>query len=210
MADINSFNELPDDVLLEMIKDPLFDQTSETWQQSAEDYMADSIVLDSVDIKSGAPIGIRAQVNAAQSEDDRLLTLKNFYPDAVRVEDLSPEFGAQRFGSGNFVYTDPETQELKLFDERGGLIFGASIADLTADIGPEIAETVGAIGGGILGGAAGIPGGPAGMTAGVIAGEGLGSASARESYIGILNYFGETEDNRTLGELGSDFVLTGS
>ena len=47
------------------------------------------------------------------------------------------------------------------------------------------------------------------MTAGVIAGEGLGSASARESYIGILNYFGETEDNRTLGELGSDFVLTG-
>lgn len=78
MADINSFNELPDDVLLEMIKDPLFDQTSETWQQSAEDYMADSIVLDSVDIKSGAPIGIRAQVNAAQSEDDRLLTLKTF------------------------------------------------------------------------------------------------------------------------------------
>jgi len=209
VADINSFNELPDDVLLEMIKDPLFDQTSENWQQSAEDYMADSIVLDSVDIKSGAPIGIRAQVNAAQSEDDRLLTLKNFYPDAVRVEDLSPEFGAQRFGSGNFVYTDPETQELKLFDERGGLIFGASIADLTADIGPEIAETVGAIGGGILGGAAGIPGGPAGVTAGVMAGEGLGSASARESYIGILNYFGETEDNRTLGELGSDFVLTG-
>lgn len=46
MADINSFNELPDDVLLEMIKDPLFDQTSENWQQSAEDYMADSIVLD--------------------------------------------------------------------------------------------------------------------------------------------------------------------
>ncbi len=143
MASVDSFNELPDDVLLAMIEDPLFDENDPSWQQSAEDYMADAATLDLVDITSGAPFNVRAAVNAAQSEEDRLATLKNFYPGAVRVEDLSPEFGAQRFGAGNFVYEDPETQELTLFDERGGLIFGASIADLTADIGPEIAETVG-------------------------------------------------------------------
>jgi len=215
MADVDSFNELPDDVLLSMIQDPLFDENDPSWQQSAEDYMADSITLDSVNTKKGAPINIRASVNAAQSEDDRLLTLKNFFPNAVRVEDLSPEFGAERFGNGNFVYTDPETQELTLFDEQGGFLFGASIADLTADIGPEIAETVGAIGGAIGGVAVGLAAAP--FTAGVvnpvtagIAGEGLGSASARESYIGMLNYFGETEDNRTLGEVGGDFAITAS
>ena len=209
----DSFSDLPDDVLLSMIDDPLFDPNDKSWEESAENYMADAIVLDSIDIKSGAPIGIRAQVNAAQSEDDRLLTLKNFYPDAVRVEDLSPEFGAERFGAGNFVYEDPETGELTLFDERGGLIFGASIADLTADIGPEIAETVGAIGGSIAGAIGGFAAtaptaGVVNPYSGALAGEGLGSATARESYIGILNYFGETEDNRTLGELGKDFAFT--
>ena len=215
MADVDSFNELPDDVLLSMIEDPLFDENDPSWQQSAEDYMADSITLDSVNTKKGAPINVRASVNAAQSEDDRLLTLKNFFPDAVRVEDLSPEFGAERFGNNNFVYTDPETQELTLFDEQGGWLFGASIADLTADIGPEIAETAGAIGGAIGGVAVGVVAAP--FTAGVVnpvtagfAGEGLGSASARESYIGLLNYFGETEDNRTLGEVGGDFAITAS
>tara|TARA_X000001388_G_C2232549_1_gene123770 strand:- start:292 stop:2745 length:2454 start_codon:yes stop_codon:yes gene_type:complete len=213
VANINSFENLPDDVLLEMVKDPLFDENDPSWQQSAEDYMANSMVLDSIDIKSGAPINVRASVNAAQSEDDRLLTLKNFYPDAVRIEDLDPEYGATRFGAGNFVYTDPETQELTLFDERGGLIFGASLADLTADIGPEIAETIGAIGGGIagaIGGAAATPftAGVVNPVTGALAGEGVGSASAREAYIGMLNYFGETEDNRTLGETGKDFVFT--
>jgi len=213
MSKIDSFDDLPNDVLLAMMEDPLFDKDSTTWQESAENYMADAMVFDSIDIKSGAPANVRASVAAAQSEDDRLLTLKNFYPDAVRVEDLSPEFGAQRFGSGNFVYENPETQELTLFDERGGLIFGASLRDLTADIGPEIAETFGAIGGGIagaIGGAAATPftAGVVNPITGALAGEGLGSASAREAYIGILNHFGETEDNRTLGELGKDFTFT--
>ena len=213
MSKIDSFDDLPDDVLLSMMEDPLFDKDSTAWQESAEDYMADAMVFDSIDIKSGAPMNIRASVGAAQSEDDRLATLKNFYPDAVRVEDLSPEFGAQRFGSGNFVYTNPETQELTLFDERGGLIFGASLRDLTADIGPEIAETIGAIGGGIagaIGGAAATPftAGVVNPITGALVGEGLASASAREAYIGLLNHFGETEDNRTLGELGKDFTFT--
>ena len=213
MASIDSFNDLPDDVLLAMVQDPLFDENDPTWQQTAEDYMADAITLDSVNITKGAPINVRAAVNAAQREDDRLLTLKKFYPDAVRVEDLSPQFGVQRFGGGNFVYTDPETQELTLFDERGGIIFGASIADLTADIGPEIAETVGAIGGsiaGAIGGTVATPftGGVVNPVTGALAGEGAGSASAREAYIGLLNFFGETEDNRTLGEVGGDFAIT--
>ena len=64
-----------------------------------------------------------------------------------------------------------------------------------ADVGPEIAETIGGIGGGIGGAAAAgtlasysIGAIPA-ATAGFVAGEGLGSAAAREAYIGILDFF---------------------
>ena len=45
-------------------------------------------------------------------------------------------------------------------------------------------------------------------TAGFVAGEGLGSASAREAYIAALNFFGETEDNRTGLEKFGDFATT--
>ena len=55
MASIDSFNDLPDDVLLAMVQDPLFDENDPTWQQSAEDYMADAITLDSANITKGAP-----------------------------------------------------------------------------------------------------------------------------------------------------------
>ena len=205
---MSGFENLPDDVLLSMMEDPSFDYDDDHWKNQAETYMADQVMLDSVDIITGAPVGVRAQVNAAQSEEDRLLTLRQFYPDAIRVEDLSPTFGAEQFGSGNFVYTEPQTGRLILFDEREGFLFGASLKDITADIGPELAETVGAIGGGIGGGILGAPLGPVGIAGGIIAGEGVGSASARELYIGILNHFGETQDNRTLGELGTDYVFT--
>jgi len=210
---MSGLESLPDDILLEFMQDPTFDYDDPGWQAQAEAYMADQDMFDSIDPTSGAPFSIRAQVNAAQSEEDRLATLRKFYPDAIRVEDLSPQFGADQFGDNNFVYTNPENGQLTLFDERDGFLFGASLKDLTADIGPEIAETIGAIGGAIGGVAAGVA--ATLPTAGVVnpytaglAGEAVGSASAREAYIGILNHFGETEDNRTLGELRNDFLFT--
>ena len=41
-----------------------------------------------------------------------------------------------------------------------------------------------------------------------MAGEAVGSATARESYIAALNYFGETEDTRSGLEKLSDFGTT--
>ena len=76
------------------------------------------------------------------------------------------------------------------------------------DVGPEIAETVGAIGGAIGGGVLGAPAGPMGVGAGVVLGEGVGSATAREAYIGILDFFGETEDSRTGMERLFDYGTT--
>ena len=168
--------------------------------------------IDSVDTFKGAPTNVRMAVGAAQRPEDKLATLKQFYPDAERVETFDPKYGAQRFGNGNFVYTDPETNQLTLFDEYNrlfGMPIPFSLRDL-ADVGPEIAETVGAIGGSIGGGIAGAPGGPPGIAAGIVAGEGLGAATAREAYISALDFFGETVDERTGMEQLVDFGVTGT
>ena len=172
--------------------------------------------LNSIDTESGGDAGARAQVAAAQSAEDKLATIKKFYPDALPVEVLDPQNGAARFGRGNFVFTNPETGGLTLFDEDVRL-FGMPIPTLgdLADVGPEIAETIGGITMGIIGaGAAGAAASPTVLgsipaaTAGFVAGEGLGSAAAREAYIGVLDYFGETEDNRTGTERLADFSTT--
>ena len=180
--------------------------------------LAQQDLLNSIDTQSGGDAGARAQVAAAQSAEDKLATIKKFYPDALPVEVLDPKDGAARFGRGNFVFTNPETGGLTLFDEDVRL-FGMPIPTLgdIADAGPEIAETIGAIGGGIIGaGAAATVAAPTvvgaipAASAGYVVGEGLGSAAAREAYIGILDYFGETEDNRTGTERLADFSTTAS
>ena len=178
--------------------------------------LAQSELLDSIDTKSGADAGVRAQVAAAQSSNDKIATLKKFFPDAIPVEVLDPKSGAARFGRGNFVFTNPETGTLTLFDEDVRL-FGMPIPTLGdfADVGPEIAETIGGIGGGMAAATAAaaaasptVIGTIPAATAGFVAGEGLGSAAAREAYIGILDFFGETEDTRTGVERLGDFSTT--
>ena len=207
---------LPDDILLEMAT-PISAISSEV--KFDDDFLmkiAEQNLSNSVDTKTGAPASVRAQVAAAQKPEDRLNTLRGFYPDAIPVEVFDPEYGATKFGRGNFIFTNPETGKRQLFDEDFR-IFGIPAPTLGdfADIGPEIAETVGAIGGGIagaaLGAAAGAPtvfGSIPAATAGFVAGEGLGSASAREAYISALDFFGEVEDSRTGLERFGDFTTT--
>ena len=207
---------LSDDVLLSMVLDET--PTAGNYSDDQLITIAQKKLLNSIDTQSGGDASVRAQVAAAQSTDDKLTTIKRFYPDAIPVEVLDPTNGAARFGRGNFVFKNPETGQLTLFDEDIRL-FGIPIPTLGdfADAGPEIAETIGAIGGGIAGATAGAGAGTiaipgigtvAGATAGFVAGEGLGSAAAREAYIGILDFFGETEDSRTGAERFGDFSTT--
>ena len=206
MAKETGLQALDNEILLSMIED---DEPQGSYEDDLIDKVAQERLLASIDTKSGAPASVRAQVGAAQTPEDKLATLKKFFPDAVPVEILDPEYGAAKFGRGNFVFTNPESGQLSLYDEDFRL-FGIpfpSGRDLL-DVGPEIAETVGAIGGGIAGGIAGSAVGPVGTAAGVIGGEGLGSAAAREAYINILDFFGETEDTRSGGEQLLDFGTT--
>tara|TARA_R100000700_G_C3173189_1_gene147697 strand:- start:254 stop:2620 length:2367 start_codon:yes stop_codon:yes gene_type:complete len=202
----DGFKNLEDDILLSMVE---IDDDEGNYQDDLIEKIAQDRLLASIDTKTGAPSNVRAAVSAAQTPDDRLATLKNFYPDALPVEVLDPQDGAAKFGYGNFVFTNPETGIPTLFDEDLR-VFGMPVPGLRdlVDVGPEIAETVGAIGGLAGGAAVGVAGGPPGVLVGGLAGEGLGSATAREAYIGILNFFGETEDTRTAGERLIDYGTT--
>lgn len=216
----NSFNTLDADTLLEMAMpgDANISQGNTT-DQMLEDAVQKA-KIDSVDIYTGAPANVRMSVGAAQTDDDKLATLQQYYPDAQPVEIFDPKHGAARFGRGNFVYEDPKTGKITLFDEENRL-FGMPIPFTLrdfADVGPEVAETVGAVAGAV---AAGVPTaaataptmGPAAIapiSAAIMAGEGLGAATAREAYIGALDFFGETEDNRSGMDRLFDFGFTGT
>tara|TARA_R100001163_G_C5063856_1_gene201264 strand:+ start:581 stop:3154 length:2574 start_codon:yes stop_codon:yes gene_type:complete len=215
----NGLVSVSDDVLLEM--------TSPTKPRSPDGLgVTDNQLMNatqealenSIDTFTGAPFDVRAAVGAAQSQEDKLATLKKFYPDALPVEVLNPKYGASKFGRGNFVFTSPETGELTLFDEDLR-VFGFPVPTTGdfADIGPEIAETVGGLATGALAATAAagatsptilgtIPAG----TAAFVAGEGVGSAAFREGYISLLDYFGETEDSRTGLEQFGDAIVTGT
>ena len=164
----NGFETLDNDTLLSIIQ-PDLEQGNHDDDLIAK--IAQQKLIDSIDTKTGAPANVRASVSAAQKPNDKLATLKNFYPDAVPVEVLDPEHGAVKFGRGNFVFTNQENGQLTLFDEDLRL-FGMPVPGLRdfVDVGPEIAETAGAIGGAIGGGIAGAPGGPVGVGAGIVQG----------------------------------------
>lgn len=211
---------LSDEMLLDIIDPPKPPPVDVTAFAGFDDDLllkiAQQKINNSIDTQSGAPASVRAQVAAAQTPDDRLATVQKFYPDAVPIEVFDPDYGASKFGRGNFIFRNPETGALTLFDEDVRL-FGVPLPTLGdfADVGPEIAETVGGLGGGagaaFLTGVATSPTGPGAVpaaTAAFIAGEGIGSATARETYISILNHFGETEDRRTGLERFADFSST--
>ena len=216
----NTLETLEDSVLIEMAFGKASVPGSDTYDDALIEKLSLEKIKSEIDRTTGAPANVRFSVGAAQSPEDKLATLQIYYPDALRVEDLDPEKGAIEFGHGNYVYENPETGRLTLFDEFNPKnYFGMPIPTGRdfLDIGPTIAEfgggVGGAIGGGLLGAGAGtfqlpIVGTVSYAVAGGIAGEALGSATARELYIGIADIFGETIDSRNLGERAVDFTQT--
>jgi hypothetical protein len=133
------------------------------------------------DNNTGAPANVRAAVGAAQTPQDRLATIRRFYPDA------RPE------GTDNFIFTDPRTQRPTLYNPRG-----LDLGDF-ASVAPEIGEAVGGAIGGALAAPVAVGGAP--VTGGasflaVPAGVGLGAAAGREIATLSANAFGGTADTR--------------
>ena len=95
-----------------------------------------------IDKTTGAPLNVRAIVASFNKPEDKLKALKQYFPDA------EPTDGTM-LGEGNFVYTDPETGLLTLYNETDGGLFDAGItAGDVLEFGKEIVQT----GGGMIGG----------------------------------------------------------
>jgi hypothetical protein len=187
--------ELPDGTVLEFP-----DGTApEVIQTAAKKVLAGQMGLeDRLDRRTGAPVAVRAGVGGAESQKDRLGTLRKYYPDA------------EPYGDGNFIYTSPTTGRPTLYNEENTRFFGMPIPTLgdIASIGPEVAETAGAAGGAALGMAA-VPFTGGASVATVPALTGGGAVAGRELY-GLLSrgLFG-SEDTRGAGEHVADAALTG-
>lgn len=105
-----------------------------------------------IDKTTGAPLNVRAVVASFNKPEDKLKALKQYFPDAEPTDGTI-------LGEGNFVYTDPETGLLTLYNETDGGLFNSGItAGDVMEFGKEIAQT----GGGMIGGAIATVGGQLG------------------------------------------------
>ena len=95
----NSFNNLPDSVLLEMLGAGSNDG-SENYTNNLLQLLSDQELSNQVDTKVGSPANVRAAVSVAQTKEDKLNTLRKFYPDALPVEVFDPNNGVSKFGRG--------------------------------------------------------------------------------------------------------------
>ena len=127
---------------------------------------------------TGAPLPVRAAVGAATTMQDKLATLRKFFPDA------------QPYDKENFVYTDPKTGRPTLMNEKNPVFFGIPIPSMGDVFGamPEIAETVGSA----TGAAVMSPFGPPGMVAGAAG----GGAAFKKLYEMGMQYGGPTVETR--------------
>jgi hypothetical protein len=157
-----------------------FDQFTIQKEQAA----ATQVLAGDVDKKTGAPLDVRTAVGAAKTPKDRLSTLQKFYPDARILDD-------------NFVYTDPQTNQQKIFNPEG--------MDL-GDVGENLRMGFEGLGG-TIGGTLGVPGGPPGSIALGAAGTVLGG----KVYDWLSSSLLPVDDTRTAVEaVGSDALEFGA
>lgn len=134
----------------------------------------------------GASAGVRAQVGAAQSPEDRLATMRRFYPEAIP------------YGDDNFLAINRRNNQPFLYNPPG-----MDLGDIP-EYGREITTGLAGIGAAMATSPAVLTG--AGAPTPYVAG-GLASAGAGLLYDQGMKNLGETVDTRTLGEQVEDFSV---
>ena len=122
--------------------------------------------------QEGAPLDVRTIVSSYTKKEDQLKALKQYFPDAQSTDGTA-------LGEGNFIYTDPDTKEMKFFNPEG-----LDLGDVLS-FGREIVQT----GGGMIGGTIATVAGQAGPqmftpeeAITIPAGAALGSELASKGY----------------------------
>lgn len=157
-------------------------------------YLWDTATAES----NNVPYKVRLAVAGSRKGEDKLRTLRQFYPDAMPTND------------GDFTFLDPETKKRVTLNDDG-----LSVGDIVGSV-PDIGEMLGGTAGLVLGGAAGTAGGPLGTFGGGVVGSGLGAAAGSElgrqgsKYLASLLTGKDPIDTRGGVEVAEDFAKTGS
>jgi hypothetical protein len=144
---------------------------------------------EAIDKTTGAGATARMAAGTARTSQDKLATIRQYYPDA------------QPYGDGNFVFTDPKTGRPTMFNEQNSRMFGIplpTVGDI-AGATPEIVEAVG----GAMGAAAGTTLGPGGT----VAGAGLGGGGARTLWDMLASQTLGVQSTRSPGAVLRDTAL---
>jgi len=165
----------------------------------------DEQILTNVDRQTGASLLIRSQAGLIGNPADRISFVQSQLPNA------------QPFGAGNFIFPDPDTGELTLFDPDQAkepiettipfvgrtTVTPSDVGDV-ADITREGLEFAGSLAGTVAGGVTGgVVGGPPGVIAGGILGAGTGQAAGAEFSTMLSRLIG-APDTRTGQEIVRD------
>ena len=135
-----------------------------------------------IDGESGSPATVRAIVGSAAPQD-RLANIQRYYPDAIP------------YGDNNFIYTEPETGKITLYNPEG-LDFG-DVASVAKEATVAVASGLGAAGGGLIG-LVGGPAAPVTVPGGAATGAGIGAAVGAELFDISAGLIGGRVDTRSV------------
>jgi hypothetical protein len=124
-----------------------------------------------IDREAGAPAKVRMAVGNARTPEDKLSTLRNYYPDSFE------------HGEDGLVFIDPKTNTPTLYNPEG-----ADWGDVP-EYGRQIAQTIGAVPGAALG----TPAGPLGATGGAA----LGAEAGGQMYDLLMQNVYDQADTRS-------------
>ncbi len=155
--------------------------TDEKRQNVVRSFLESNRFKSVIDGESGSPATVRAIVGSAAPQD-RLANIQRYYPDAIP------------YGDDNFIYTEPETGRITLYNPEG-LDLG-DVASVAKEATIATASTLGAIAGG-LAGVAGGPAAPVTVPGGAVTGAGLGAAAGAELFDLSAGLFAGRIDTRS-------------
>lgn len=141
--------------------------------------------LGQLDVETGASPFVRMLVGGVSKPEDRLSTIRRFYPGAF----------ADPKDANNFIFKHPETGKLTLYNPKG--IDTGDVASVTR----EVTQAAGSAAGATVGVAGGLPG--------MAAGSMLGAAAGDELYQLLAKGLG-AEDTRTLPEHMKETAYVGA
>lgn len=151
-----------------------------------------------IDRNTGAPVAIRKAVGDALKSEDKLATLKAYYPDA------------QEFGEDNFIFTNRENGKITLFNPPGFQL--KDVAEYTREAAIFTGSTLAGIAGGIGSFALGTPTGPGALVtgaSGATAAAVWGGAQTASVYDFLSNVTGETVRTESVIAKAGENVLQG-